>query len=115
MASSTKIAPSFCGAKVMSSAWTICATGPLIAAWNAGFCRRMPASSVVPERGMPEMKWSFADIGASSRKYLDRKTGRTRGSAAGTPPRKAASVCIGPQSAKNDEISSLPMPKAFRE
>ena len=56
MASLTKIADSFCGANVPRSALIIGATGPLIAAWNAGFWRRMPASSVVPERGIPEMK-----------------------------------------------------------
>jgi hypothetical protein len=31
-------------------------TGLVIPAWNKGFCRKMPASSVDPDRGNPEMK-----------------------------------------------------------
>jgi hypothetical protein len=32
-------------------------TGPLIPAWNRGFCRKIAASNVEPERGRPDMKW----------------------------------------------------------
>jgi hypothetical protein len=35
-------------------------------AWNRGFCFRIAASKVLPERGRPEMKWNFRDGFAGS-------------------------------------------------
>jgi hypothetical protein len=32
-------------------------TGLVIAACNFGFCRKIPASKVLPDRGNPAMKW----------------------------------------------------------
>ena len=47
------------------------AIGPLIAAWKLGFCRRMPASRVEPERGRPEMKCSFGSASLVNSDRLD--------------------------------------------
>src|SRR5580658_548191 len=41
---------------VPSSAMYMAPTGLVIPAWKRGFCRRIAASSVDPERGSPEMK-----------------------------------------------------------
>ena len=39
-----------------SSAMYIDPTGLVMPAWKRGFCRRIPASSVEPDLGSPEMK-----------------------------------------------------------
>jgi hypothetical protein len=41
-------------------------TGPVIPAWNRGFCRNIADSNVDPERGKPEMKWIEACMVLSS-------------------------------------------------
>jgi hypothetical protein len=45
------------------------AMGLVMPAWNRGFCFRIAASNVLPERGRPEMKWNvrdgFAESGAA--------------------------------------------------
>jgi len=35
-------------------------TGPVMPAWNPGFCRRIAESKIDPARGSPAMKWIFA-------------------------------------------------------
>jgi hypothetical protein len=44
-----------------SSATYIDPTGLVIPAWKRGFCRKIPANRVVPDRGRPEMKWILAN------------------------------------------------------
>ena len=42
------------------------APATVFAAWKRGFCRRMPASRVEPERGRPEMKCSPGRFAAAT-------------------------------------------------
>src|SRR5690348_4412502 len=42
------------------------AMGLVMPAWNRGFCFRIAASKVLPDRGRPEMKWNVLDGFAES-------------------------------------------------